>query len=836
MVAQPGSGLAVGTVWPASHATEGGVLLSSVLRRNAGAALGDAVELWPIERAVRSGQLRVLPAACCALQARSVAAGSRAPLALPAGGSLRAHLLSQLAGRYVAEGHEIIVPLLGEKRVFRVTALQPAPLGQPQPEPEPEPEPASGAVGTLFLLGADTKLEIDTTSASQAPPPPSEDKPDTPAPAPSPPAAPPPVVGGLEKQLASARELLQVALHAPDRMERVGLRPPSGVLLHGPPGTGKTLIARTLAAECADDGVNFVSIDGAEIVGKYVGESEARLREIFEEASRAASGKTLIFIDEIDALAPSRERGSGRSELHNRIVATLLTLLDGVKPSAEELGGTGNDEPGRIFVIAATNRPDALDEALRRPGRLDREVEVGVPTEAMRLQVLQAILGTVPNSLSAAALGSLAASSHGFTGADLSLLAKEATLRAVRRVLPSVATRPNPEAEEETGLQQARMLCAFYAQPLPGVGAGSKTEEQCAAILKKRAGPDRSELPHAEWAELCDKLTAKYPGATDPRECGGASASDAAGGVGALMVCEADMVAALGVVRPSCMREVQLEIPKVLWADIGGGASLQQELREAVEWPLAHPEAFVRMGIRPPRGILLYGPPGCSKTLTARALATESRLNFIAVKGPELFSKWVGESEKAVRDVYRKARAAAPAIVFFDEIDALAAQRGAAGSASVGDRVLSQLLTELDGVLSNTGSEGALATAVVTIAATNRPDLLDAALLRPGRFDRQVYVGAPDLAARAEILRIGLRDIPTADGLNLQALALRAEGFSGAEMAALCREASMAALSDGVAAVEAGQGGGDAAAVAQTLRVTAVRAAGHAVRPCRPTH
>ena len=399
----------------------------------------------------------------------------------------------------------------------------------------------------------------------------------------------------------------------------------------------------------------------------------------------------------------------------------------------------------------------------------------------------------VPHDMTQDAVSKLAEETHGFTGADLSLLVKEATLLAVRRLLsvdqqdaaaePGTSSSPAVADKLATpplaGLAaQMEALVVFYSQPAVG---GIKTSEQCRSILAKRIR-DQTEvergLPGNEWSELCGKLGGKYPTAAAPAIATAAAAAStvaqlqstatvlsdttvSGGDTGSgLMVCEADAFAAFGKVRPSSLREVALEIPSVLWSDIGGGKDLQQQLREAVEWPLAHPEAFVRMGIRPPRGILLYGPPGCSKTLTARALATESKLNFIAVKGPELFSKWVGESEKAVRDIYRKARAAAPSIVFFDEIDALAAQRGGAGSASVGDRVLSQLLTELDGVVGNTGGDGELASAVVTIAATNRPDLLDAALLRPGRFDRQVYVGPPDFDARRDILRIVRR--PTA--------------------------------------------------------------------------
>jgi AAA family ATPase len=571
-------------------------------------------------------------------------------------------------------------------------------------------------------------------------------------------AAPP--IGGLDEQLGSIQELLDVALHRPEVVQNKGLRPPVGVLLHGPPGTGKTLIARSLAARSGSD-VSFVIINGADVVGKFVGESEGRLRGIFDNAHATPDGKTIIFIDEIDALCPSRE--GGQSELHNRIVATLLTALDGgARPALlPNTDGSQVTRDGRIFVIAATNRPHALDEALRRPGRLDRELEVGVPSELDRRNILSAVLSAVPHTVTPETLQSIAAKTHGFVGADLALLVKEATMKALRR---------------------SRILCTPSAQmgPLPGPGPAAEPEPEpephvtSPDLLRPELGPG--------WA-----------------------------------LKEADLVESLVLVAPSSLREVALEIPKVNWEDIGGCSTMRQQMREAVEWPLTHPEAFTRMGIRPPRGVLLYGPPGCSKTLTARALATESSLNFIAVKGPELFSKWVGDSEKAVADIYRKARRAAPAIVFFDEIDALAVKRGGAGS--VGDRVLSQLLIELDGAAPAHSPQAS----VVTIAATNRPDLLDPALVRPGRFDRQVYVAPPDSAARLEILRIGTRGVPTADDVDLPAIAAEMEGYSGAEAMAISREASMAALVEAVESAEAAAVGKSTAASVESdaIRITA---------------
>ncbi|KAJ2638583.1 AAA+-type ATPase [Coemansia sp. RSA 1286] len=489
-------------------------------------------------------------------------------------------------------------------------------------------------------------------------------------------------VGGLDREVQEIRRIVDGALNAPQEFTAYGLQPPRGVLLCGPPGTGKTLLARAAAAESA---ATVHVINGAEVTAKFIGEAEARLREIFADA--VAKAPSVVFIDEIDALCPRRSGKGG--EAATRIVATLLTLLDGVS------------DRGRVVVIGATNRPDALDPALRRPGRFDREIEVSVPTPSARLQILRTKLSLTPHRLTNEQLQTLASSTHGFVGADLEALVREAAVLAIKE-------------SSQTG-------------------------------------------------------------------------SDAA----SLYIEHRHLLRALSLVRPSCMREAALEIPRVRWEDIGGQHATKQLLREAVEWPLRHPEAFQRMGIRPPKGVLLYGPPGCSKTLTAKALATEAGLNFIAVRGPELFSKWVGESEKAVRAVFRKARAAAPAIVFFDEIDALTVKRGASGgSTSVADRVLTQLLTELDGIepLVN----------VTVVAATNRPDVIDPGILRPDRIDRLIYVGPPDLDTRREILCIQLRKTACADDVDVGVLAELTDGFSGAEMIALCQESAIAAMAEDV--------------------------------------
>ncbi|KAI8097370.1 P-loop containing nucleoside triphosphate hydrolase protein [Halteromyces radiatus] len=495
-------------------------------------------------------------------------------------------------------------------------------------------------------------------------------------------------IGGLSEEINTVREMVETTLLKPEVFIEYGLKPPRGVLLYGPPGTGKTLIARAVAHEA---GAHSIIINGPEIISKYYGETEQKLRNIFEEANQCAPA--VIFIDEIDALCPKRDEAP--SELEKRVVTTLLTLMDGAVSSDKET------QSNRIVVLGATNRPNALDDALRRPGRFDREVEIGIPNSDARLSILLAILNSIPNSLSNKELETIANQSHGYVGADLAAVCREAGLKCIKRCI-------------HLGIQDSSKL----------------------------------------------------------------------------VVNMDDMKEAISEIRPSAMREILLEVPKVYWNDVGGQDNIKQRLKESVEWPLQHPEAFSRLGIRPPKGILLYGPPGCSKTLMAKALATEAGSNFIAVKGPELFSKWVGESEKAVREVFRKARAASPSIVFFDEIDALAVKRGSSGDGgtSVADRVLSQLLNELDGIepLVN----------VTVVAATNRPDIIDDALLRPGRIDRILYVGPPDLASRREIFKIQMRKMTCDQDVDLEELAIMSDGCSGAEAVAICQDAALYAMEE----------------------------------------
>jgi transitional endoplasmic reticulum ATPase len=495
-------------------------------------------------------------------------------------------------------------------------------------------------------------------------------------------------IGGLKEAIQKIREMVELPLKHPELFERLGIEPPKGVLLYGPPGCGKTLLAKAVANET---NAHFISISGPEIMSKFYGESEQRLREIFEEAKKNAP--SIIFIDEIDAIAPKREEVTG--EVEKRVVAQLLALMDGLEAR------------GNVIVIAATNRPNALDPALRRPGRFDREIEIGVPDKQGRLEILQIHTRNMPLAKDVD-LNRLAEMTHGFVGADLAALCREAAMKALRRYLPKI------------DLSQERI-------PL----------------------------------EVLEQLE----------------------------VTMQDFLEAYKEVTPSALREVYVEIPNVEWSDIGGLEQVKQELREAVEWPIKHPEAFKRMGIKPPKGILLYGPPGCGKTLLAKAVATESEANFITIKGPEIFSKWVGESEKAIREIFRKARQAAPCIVFIDEIDAIAPRRGSGiGDSHVTDRVVNQLLTEMDGIEDLKG--------VVVIAATNRPDILDPALLRPGRFDRLIYVPLPDARAREEIFKIHLRGKPLDKDVDIQKLVSLTEGYTGADIAALCNTAAMIALRD----------------------------------------
>ena len=493
-------------------------------------------------------------------------------------------------------------------------------------------------------------------------------------------------IGGLKEEVKKVREMIEIPLKRPELFEKLGIAPPKGVLMHGPPGTGKTLLAKAVASE---SDAHFILINGPEIMSKYVGGSEENLREYFEEAE--ANSPSIIFIDELDAIAPKREETNGETE--RRTVAQLLTLMDGLKSR------------GQVVVIGATNRPDSLDPALRRPGRFDREIEIGVPDADERREVLEIHTRNMPIEEDVD-LNKLANTTHGFVGADLESLCKEAAMRVVRRILPEIKT---------------------------------DDEEIPENVLKK------------------------------------------------IIVTKDDFKSALKEIQPSALREVLVQVPDVKWDDVGGLDDAKQELKEAVEWPLKYPENFQKLGIKPPKGVLLYGIPGTGKTLLAKAVAHESEANFISIKGPELLSKWVGESEKGVREVFRKAKQTAPTVIFFDEIDSIASTRsGNDGDSGVTKRVVNQLLTEMDGLEELED--------VAIIAATNRPDIIDPGLMRPGRFDRHIKVDTPSEEARLAIFEVHTKDMPLASDVNLKKLAKATDGYVGADIEAVCREAAMLTL------------------------------------------
>ncbi len=497
-------------------------------------------------------------------------------------------------------------------------------------------------------------------------------------------------IGGLRNQLQRIREMIELPLRYPEVFERLGIDAPKGVLLHGPPGCGKTLIARSIANETE---ANFFTISGPEIVHKFYGESEAHLRKIFAEASE--KGPSIVFIDEIDAIAPKREKVVG--DVEKRVVAQLLALMDGL------------NRRQNVVVIAATNIPNALDPTLRRPGRFDREITIPIPDRNGRLEILEIHSRGMPLAADVD-MNHLAEITHGFVGADLEALCREAAMSCLRRIMPDID----------------------FAM----------------------AG-----IPYEQLTKLEVHMS--------------------------------DFLKALKEVEPSAIREVFVEVPDVHWEDVGGHAELKNRLTESVEWPLQYPHLFEQAGTKPPRGILLGGPPGCGKTLLAKAIANESKVNFISVKGPALLSKYVGESEEAVRDLFRKARQASPCIIFFDEIDALVPTRsGGSADSHVAERVLSQFLAEFDGIEELAG--------VLVLGATNRLDMLDPAVLRPGRFDEVVEIPIPDEKDREEIFRVHLRNKPVENGIDPSELAKQTDGFSGAEIAAVCNKAALAAVRRGV--------------------------------------
>ena len=620
--------------WPAYIEDQGAgiVRMDGIIRRNAKVSLEENVR-------IRKAQIKV---------AKAVNIAPTRQISLDYG--FEAFVKRKLLGYPVSKNDTVLIPILGRSIPFVVNSTAPT---------------------DIVLITDTTKLNVSEKPISET---------ETTMPGVS-----YEDIGGLTDAIQKIREMVELPLKHPELFKKLGIDPPKGVLLHGPPGTGKTLIAKAVANESE---THFIPIQGPEIMSKFYGESEAKLRDIFKEAEDNAP--SIIFIDEIDAIAPKREDVTG--EVERRVVAQILALMDGL------------ESRGETIVIGATNRPNAVDPALRRPGRFDREVEIGVPDQNERLEILQIHTRRMPG-IEKVDRKKLAMRTHGFVGADLAALGREAAMKKLREILPEI------NLTDDT---------------IPTSVLDNLEVENC----------------HFE--------------------------------------------AALKEIHPSAIREVFIEIPNVQWDDIGGMDKVKQELIEIVEWPFREKERFSRIGITPPRAVLLFGAPGTGKTLLAKALATESEVNFISVKGPELISKWVGESEKAIREIFRKARSASPSIIFFDEIDAVATRRGMSDSSGSNERVISQLLTELAGIEPLRD--------VVILAATNRPDMIDPALLRPGRFDRVVYIPPPDEESRRKILAIHTRKMPLGDDVDIDRLAKETEFYVGADLEAICREAGMHAL------------------------------------------
>ena len=621
-------------LWPGSPEEYGSGLIKidGITRQNIGAGIGDKISVKAVE-AVNAEQIILSPT-------EKITADG-----------LQDYMIYNYLNHVFTTGDTIALSTqMGGRVQFVITSTKPS-------------KPVIVTENTIFKLGPMTKA-IDSTI----------------------PRITYDELGGLKNEVQKIREMVELPMRHPELFEKIGVEAPKGVLLYGPPGTGKTLLAKAVAGET---NAHFISISGPEIMGKYYGESEERLRDIFKQAEE--NSPSIIFIDEIDSIAPKRDEITG--EVEKRIVSQLLALMDGMKSR------------GKVVVIAATNRPDSIDLALRRPGRFDREIEIGIPDDEGRYDILSIHTRGMPID-EKVDLKQISKITHGFVGADLEFLCKEAAMRSLRRILPEIDLDEDEISKE---------------------------------ILQK------------------------------------------------IQITSDDFREALKEVRPSALREVQVQIPNVSWDDVGGLMELKEELREAVEWPLKYKEAFDFVNVEAPKGILLHGPPGTGKTLIAKALAKMTESNFISIKGPELLSKWVGESEKGVREIFRKARQVAPCIIFLDEIDALVPRRGSGGSEShVTQNVVSQILTEIDGLeeLHN----------VLIIGATNRLDIVDEALLRPGRFDRIIEVPNPDSKGREQIFKIHTKKKPLADNVSIAKLVELTNGFSGAEIAAVANRAAIAAL------------------------------------------
>ncbi len=630
-----GKNIATAIIWPgySPDSNKSLIRIDGNIRRNAGVAIDDRVQ-------VRKTKVQ---------EAKRITLEPTQPVKIAGGERYIARILK---GRPITKGQTIRVEMLGNPITFVITNT--LPLGTVIPK-----------------LDTEIVLRKAREGGKEVPHITYED------------------IGGLQREIGQIREMIELPLRHPELFERLGIEPPKGVLLHGPPGTGKTLIAKAVANETD---ANFYSISGPEIMSKFYGESEQHLRDIFEDCSKTAP--SILFIDELDSIAP--KRGDTTGEVERRVVAQLLSLMDGL------------ESRGQVVVVGATNRPNALDEALRRGGRFDREIEIGIPNRHGREEVLEVHTRGMPLAEDVN-LKELANVTHGFVGADLATFCKEAAMHALRKILPELD-------------------------------------------LDK-------EIPQ----EVMDKLK----------------------------VTKEDFSEALKNTEPSALREVFVEVPNVKWDDIGGLERAKQELKEVVEWPLKYPDAFAHLNSKPPRGILLFGAPGTGKTMLVKAVANESEANFISIKGPELLSKWVGESEKAVREIFRKAKQAAPCIIFLDELDSITPVRGAGSDAHVTERVVSQMLTEMDGLEE--------LKEVIVIGATNRPDMVDSALLRPGRLDRLIYIQPPDKEERKKIFEVHLKGKPIGADVDVTKLAERTEGYVGADICAIVKEAVMSALREFIA-------------------------------------
>ncbi|MEM1956741.1 MAG: CDC48 family AAA ATPase [Archaeoglobaceae archaeon] len=703
-------------VWPSypEDRGKGLIRIDGSLRSNAGVGIDDRVKIKKVE----------------AKPAERITLAPTEPVRLMGGEN---YLLRLLEGRPVIRGQKIRVEVFGHTLTFVITATRPA---------------------GVVVVNRGTEIELKEKPAEEVKR--------------SVPSVTYEDIGGLKRELRLVREMIELPLKHPELFERLGIEPPKGVLLYGPPGTGKTLIAKAVANEV---NAHFISISGPEIMSKFYGESEQRLREIFEEAKQNAP--SIIFIDEIDSIAPKREEVTG--EVERRVVAQLLALMDGL------------ESRGQVIVIAATNRPDAIDPALRRPGRFDREIEIGVPDKEGRKEILQIHTRSMPIEPEYSrkdVLEVLEALKTRFEKKFIEDMKEKVNKAKDEKEIREVLSRDENLFREVKAKLIDAMLEDLANRTNGFVGADLAALAKEAAMHALRDRMEKGEID-IEAKEIPAEVLSK------------------------LVVTKKDFDEALKFIEPSAMREVLVEVPKIRWEDIGGLENVKQELREAIEWPLKFPDLFRATNIKPPKGILLYGPPGTGKTLLAKAVANESNANFISVKGPELLSKWVGESEKHVREMFRKARQVAPAIIFFDEIDSLAPRRGGIGDSHVTERVVSQLLTELDGLEELRD--------VVVIAATNRPDLIDPALLRPGRIERHIYIPPPDKEARKEIFRIHLRGKPLSEDVSVEELAEKTEGYSGADIEAVCREAGMLAIREAVAHIRDPR---EAKEIAQKVKIT----------------